>query len=60
MKIALTAAGRGEYSGMWTAATAISPETPLIDMFESALRAVVSGTWKSDAHSGAWSIRAFP
>jgi hypothetical protein len=55
-----TAPGRGEYSGTWTAKTAIPPEAPLVDMLESALRAVVTGTWKSGAHSGSWSIRAFP
>jgi len=50
----------GGYSGTWTAETGLKPEARLLDMLESALRAVVSGTWKTGAHSGSWSIRAFP
>lgn len=50
----------GEYSGMWTAETPLSPAAPLADMFESALRAVVTGTWESGANSGSWSIKAYP
>jgi len=54
-------AGRtGEYSGTWTAQTPLKPETPLVQMLESALRAVVTGTWKAGANSGSWSIRAIP
>jgi hypothetical protein len=56
-----TIAGQtGEYSGSWTAQTALASEAPLVDMLESALRAVVTGTWKASGNSGAWSIRAFP
>ena len=50
----------GEYSGTWTAQTPLTPEAALTQMLESALNAVVTGTWKTGAHSGAWSIRAFP
>jgi hypothetical protein len=56
-----TVTGRdGEYSGTWTAVTAVPTKSPMIDMLESALRAVVTGNWKSASHSGSWSIRAFP
>jgi hypothetical protein len=56
-----TIAGQnGEYSGIWTAQTALASEAPLVDMLESALRAVVTGTWKASGNSGGWSIRAFP
>ena len=54
-------AGRtGEYSGTWTAQTPLKPETSLVQMLESALRAVVTGTWKAGGNSGSWSIRAIP
>jgi hypothetical protein len=54
--------GGGEYLGTWTATTplALAPEAALADMLESALRAVVGGTWKEGKSSGAWSIRASP
>jgi hypothetical protein len=56
-----TVTGRdGSYSGTWTATTPLPSKLPMIDMLESALRAVLTGTWKSGAHSGSWSIRAFP
>jgi hypothetical protein len=48
----------GEYSGTWTSATSLSPQARFADMLESALRAVVTGTWKSGPRSGAWSIRS--
>jgi hypothetical protein len=47
----------GEFSGTWTSATSLSPQSRLADMLESALRAVVTGAWKSDPRSGSWSIR---
>jgi len=49
-----------EYSGTWTGETPLSTEAGLVQMFESALAAVVTGTWKMDADSGSWSIRAYP
>jgi hypothetical protein len=56
-----TVSGRaGEYSGTWTSATPLSPQAHFGDMLESALRTVVSGTWKSGPRSGSWSIRASP
>lgn len=54
-------AGRdGGYSGTWMAETALAPEARVAEMLESALRAVVGGTWKTGGYSGSWSIRAFP
>ena len=56
-----TVSGRlGEYSGTWTSTSALSPQAHLAEMLESALRAVVSGTWKSGQRSGSWSIRTSP
>jgi hypothetical protein len=56
-----TVSGRaGEYSGTWTCTTTLSSQAHLAEMLESALRAVVSGTWKSGPRSGSWSIRASP
>lgn len=50
----------GEYSGTWTSTTSLSPQAHLAEMLESALRAVVRGTWKSGPRSGSWSIRGLP
>jgi hypothetical protein len=50
----------GEYSGTWTGAVSLSSQASLAAMLESALRAVVSGTWKAGTYSGSWSIRASP
>ena len=56
-----TVSGRtGEFSGVWTSQTALAPEASLAQMLESALNAVVTGTWKSGGNSGSWSIRAYP
>ena len=56
-----TIAGQaGEYSGTWTAGTPLAPEARMIDMIESAIRALVTGTWKAGANAGSWSIRASP
>jgi hypothetical protein len=51
--------GNGEFAGTWTSVVSASPQAHLIAMFESALRAVVSGTWKAGP-SGTWSIQAAP
>jgi len=50
----------GEFAGTWTGSVSASPQANLIEMFSSALRAVVSGAWKAGSASGAWSIRALP
>ena len=56
-----TVSGRlGDYSGTWTSTSALSPQAHLAEMLASALRAVVSGTWKSGQRSGSWSIRTSP
>lgn len=49
-----------EYSGTWTAAVSLPPGDRLAAMLELAVRAAVSGTWKTGASSGSWSIRASP
>lgn len=51
--------GSGEFAGTWTSSVSASPQAHLIEMFVSALRAVVSGTWQAGS-SGTWSIRAGP
>jgi hypothetical protein len=48
----------GEYSGTWTSSVDAHGDVPLVDLFEKAIGSVVSGTWRSSGHSGAWSIRA--
>lgn len=50
----------GEYSGTWTSAVSTSPKARLFEMFESALHAVVTGTWKAGSSSASWSIRTLP
>jgi len=49
-----------EYSGTWTGAVSLSPAARLAAMLESAVRAAVTGTWKTGTYSGSWSIRASP
>jgi hypothetical protein len=49
-----------EYSGTWSSAVSLPPQSRMSEMLESALRAVVNGTWKSGSYSGSWSIRATP
>jgi hypothetical protein len=49
----------GEFAGTWTSSVSASPQAHLIEMFRSALRGVVSGTWQAGS-SGTWSIRAAP
>jgi hypothetical protein len=52
--------GGGEYSGTWTAESSLARDAPMAGLLESAVRAVVSGTWKAGPYSGAWSIRTSP
>jgi hypothetical protein len=49
-----------EYAGTWTGAVSLPPDARLAAMFEAAVRAAISGTWKTGTYSGAWSIRASP
>jgi len=57
---ATVASRAGKYSGTWTSTTSLSPQARMAEMLESAVRAVVSGTWKSGPRSGSWSTRASP
>jgi hypothetical protein len=57
---AIVAGSAGEHAGTWTAQSPLAPESSLADLFESAVRAVVTGTWKAGAYSGSWSIRPSP
>ena len=47
----------GEYSGTWTARVDLKPNARFADLFQKAIEAVVSGTWRAGTGSGAWSIR---
>ena len=49
----------GEYAGTWTADAGDTTSTKLADLFAKALQTIVSGTWRTDQRSGAWSIRTF-
>jgi hypothetical protein len=55
---AAVSGAQGEYSGTWTASLDLKPDAPFADLFQSALKAAVSGSWRAGAQSGAWSIRA--
>ena len=48
-----------EYSGTWDAAVKLKADAPFALLFATAIKDVVSGTWRSGRHSGAWSIRVF-
>ena len=39
------------------AATGLAREARIADLFERAVQAAVSGTWRGGTASGAWSIR---
>jgi hypothetical protein len=56
---AAAAGGRSEYAGAWRANTKVRADAPFADIFASAVKAVVNGTWRAANRSGAWSIRAF-
>lgn len=48
----------GEFSGAWTSSVDLKPGARFVELFETAARTIVSGTWNSGGRSGAWSIRA--
>ncbi len=48
----------GEYTGTWTSSVDLRPAARFVDLFATAARTVVSGTWNTSGRSGAWSIRA--
>ena len=56
---AKTAIANTEYTGTWTA-TADLKDQRFSTLFEKAIEAAVSGTWRYQDKSGAWSIRAAP
>ena len=47
----------GEFTGTWTSSTDLK-DGRFNDLFEKAIQAVVSGTWRMGEKTGAWSIRA--
>lgn len=49
-----------EFSGSWRSGVQLKTKARFADLFEKALQAVVSGSWRSGSHSGAWSIEAVP
>ena len=52
-------AGRdGEFSGTWTADVDLRASGSFTELFEKAATAVVNGSWRAGAQSGAWAIRA--
>lgn len=53
------AAGRTEeFSGTWTAGGDLKANAGFSELFEKAIEATVSGTWRLGKQYGAWSIRA--
>ena len=56
---ATVSGSKAEYSGTWDATVKLKADAPFADLFEMSLKAVVSGSWRTGRHSGAWSIRAF-
>ena len=46
------------YDGTWRAQLQLPAASRLADMFEAAIAAAVSGTWRMGSYAGAWSIRA--
>ena len=47
----------GEFAGTFTADAPLRRDTPFADLFERAVKAAVSGSWRTGGPSGAWSIR---
>ena len=56
---AAIAGSKAEYSGTWSADVQLKADARFADLFEAALQAVASGSWRAGGQSGAWSIRAF-
>jgi hypothetical protein len=56
---AKVAVANTEYTGTWTS-TADLKDQQFSSLFEKAIEAAVSGTWRYQGKSGAWSIRAAP
>jgi hypothetical protein len=47
-----------EYSGSWAAAVDLKANARFAELFEKAVKTIVTGTWSRGRQSGAWSIRA--
>ena len=47
----------GEYTGTWTATVDLKAAATFADLFAKAVEAAVSGTFRTGAQSGAWTIR---
>ena len=56
---AVVAGSKTEYSGTWAADPDLEPDGSLADLFKTAVKAVVSGSWRAGGRSGDWSIRVF-
>jgi len=48
-----------EFTGSWRADVALKSSAGFAALFEKAIQAVVSGSWRMGSNSGAWSIRTF-
>jgi hypothetical protein len=48
-----------QYSGTWSAGVDLKADARFSDLFDKAVRSVVSGKWRAGRQSGAWAIRAF-
>lgn len=55
---AVVEGSKGEYSGTWSANVKLKPDARFADLFEGAVKAAVSGSWRAHRSSGQWSIRA--
>lgn len=56
---AAVSGSKAEHSGTWSAGVALKADARFADLFEMAVKTVVSGNWRAGRQSGTWSIRAF-
>jgi len=56
---AIVSGRTGEYAGTWNASVELKPTSPFEDLFELAVKNIVSGNWRAGGQAGAWSIRAY-
>jgi hypothetical protein len=56
---AVIAGDKADHVGTWRAGTHFKADAQFANLFEKALQAVVSGSWRYGRYSGEWSIRAF-
>jgi hypothetical protein len=47
------------YDGTWRTPAALSGAAPFAALFQAAISQAVSGTWRTGALGGAWTIRAY-